>query len=61
MSDLAFSAMKYKKLFAPVLGPNKTSMRVLEKCGYVLEGVFKQDVFKDGRYFDGYYYAKYHS
>ena len=59
MSDLAFSDMKYKKLFAPVLGPNKASMRVLEKCDYVLEGVFKQDVFKGEQYFDGYYYAKY--
>lgn len=58
MSDLAFLSMQYKKLFAPVLDPNKASMRVLEKCGYVLEGVFRQDVFKDGQYYDGYYYAK---
>ena len=59
MSDLAFSTMKYKKLFAPVLGPNKASMRVLEKCGYSLEGVLKQEVFKGGHYFDGHYYAKF--
>lgn len=58
MSDLAFSGMKYKKLFAPVLDPNKASMRVLEKCGYVLEGIFKWGVFKDGQYYDEYYYAK---
>ncbi len=59
MSDIAFSAMKYKKLFAPVLGPNKASMRVLEKCGYSLEGVLKHEVFKGGHYFDGHYYAKF--
>lgn len=59
MSDLAFSDMKYKKLFAPVLGPNKASMRVLEKCGYVLEGVFKREFLKNGQYFDGYYYARF--
>ncbi len=59
MSEFAFLAMNYKKLFATVLGPNKASMRVLEKCGYGLEGVLKRDVVKGGDYFDGYYYAKF--
>ncbi|HEY9098395.1 MAG TPA: GNAT family protein [Thiobacillus sp.] len=59
MSDLVFSTMKYKKLFAPVLDPNKASMRVLEKCGYSLEGVFKHEVYKGGNFFDGHYYAKF--
>lgn len=59
MSELAFSTLIYKKLYAPVLAPNQASMRVLEKCGYVLEGVFREEVFKNGQYFDGYYYAKY--
>ena len=31
MTNLANSTKKYQKLFAPVLGPNKASMRVLEK------------------------------
>ena len=61
MSDLVFSTMKYKKLFAPVLGPNKASMRVLEKCEYNLEGILKSEVFKGGQYFDIYHYAKYSS
>ena len=59
MSDLAFSTMNYKKIFAPVLGPNKASIRVLEKNGYCLEGILKHEVFKAGNYFDGYYYAKF--
>lgn len=58
MSDFAFAVLKFRKLFAPVLGPNKGSMRVLEKCGYELEGIFKQEVFKHGQYYDGYYFAK---
>ena len=57
MSDLVFANMKYKKLFAPVLGPNRASMRVLEKCGYTLEGILKQEVSKGGEYFDGHYYS----
>ncbi len=34
-------------------------MRVLEKCGYALEGILKYEVFKDGQYFDLHHYAKY--
>lgn len=59
MSDYAFSQLKYKKLIAPVLAPNKTSMRVLEKSSYELEGVLKNEVFKDNQYYDIHQYAKY--
>ena len=58
LTELAISRKKYKKLFAPVLGPNKASMRVLEKNKYQLEGVFKQEVKKNGTYYDIYSYAK---
>ncbi len=60
MSALAFSDPHCKKLFAPVLAPNKASMRVLEKCGYVLEGIFKNDVVKNGQFFDRHYYARHY-
>ena len=59
MTDHATSRLNYKKVFAPVFHPNKASMRVLEKCGYELEGILKYEVFKDGQYFDLYHYAKY--
>ncbi|NER79953.1 MAG: GNAT family N-acetyltransferase [Leptolyngbya sp. SIO1D8] len=58
MTDDALFSLGYHKLFAPVLGPNKASMRVLEKCGYELEGILKQEVYKDGQYFDIHHYAK---
>jgi [ribosomal protein S5]-alanine N-acetyltransferase len=61
MTDYAISNLKYKKLFAPVLEPNKASMRVLEKCGYKLEGILQQEVFKEDRYFNIYHYAFYSS
>lgn len=57
MTELAFSELGFKKLFAPVLEPNRASMRVLEKSGYVLEGVLRKEFFKSGHYFDGYCYA----
>lgn len=59
ITDTAFSCLGYKKLFAQVLGPNETSMRVLEKCGYRLEGVLEYEVFKSGQFFDVYQYARY--
>ena len=60
MSELAFLELKYKKLFGPVLEPNRASMRVLEKNNYMLEGILKQEVVRDNRFFDIYHYAKYH-
>ncbi len=59
MTDEAFNIHKYKKLFAPVLGPNIASVKVLKKCGYELEGVLKDEVRKDNQYFDVHHYAKY--
>ena len=58
MTNYAIADLGYKKLFAPVLGPNKASMRVLEKCGYELEGILKSEVAKDGQFFDIYHYAR---
>ena len=59
MTDYATSHLNYKKLFAPVLGPNKASMRVLEKCRYELEGISKYEVSKGGQYFHIHNYATY--
>ena len=59
MTHYATARLSYKKLFAPVLGPNKASMRVLEKCNYELEGILKYEVSKDKKYFDTYHYATY--
>ncbi|GAB4544795.1 MAG: GNAT family N-acetyltransferase [Pleurocapsa sp.] len=59
MTDYATSELKYQKLFAGVFAPNRASMKVLEKCGYQLEGILKHEVFKAGEYFDIYHYATY--
>lgn len=58
MTAWALADSRYRKLFAPVLGPNSGSMRVLEKNGYSLEGVLRNEVEKNGRYFDVYQYAR---
>jgi [ribosomal protein S5]-alanine N-acetyltransferase len=46
------------RLEAPVFEWNPASMRVLEKCGFVREGVLRQSVFKDGEVIDAVLYAR---
>jgi RimJ/RimL family protein N-acetyltransferase len=58
MTQLAFTHYSYRKLFAPVLGPNKASIRVLEKNSYVLEGIMEKEVYADDGYLDVHRYAK---
>jgi RimJ/RimL family protein N-acetyltransferase len=45
------------RLFAGVFEGNAASMRVLEKCGYALEGVSKRSALKGGRFLDVYNYG----
>jgi [ribosomal protein S5]-alanine N-acetyltransferase len=40
------------RLVSPVFEWNPASMRVLEKCGFVREGVHRKGVFKDGQVID---------
>lgn len=58
MTDYSFSELGLQRLYAPVLEPNRASMRVLEKCGYALEGIFKNEVCKNEAFYNVHYYAK---
>ena len=58
VSDHAFEARRYLRLEAPVFAWNPASMRVLEKCGYVREGIMRKSVFKDGEIADCMLYAR---
>jgi len=44
--------VEVKRLLARVFSPHKASMRILEKCGYVAEGVLKGHVEKFGEVMD---------
>jgi len=54
MTDYAFVNTDAQRLFATVLSPNVASIRILEKCGYQLEGVLRSNVFrkKEGQFMD---------
>lgn len=53
----AFDQDNLARIFAAVYSYNKESCKVLEKCGFELEGVLKKSVFKNGQIFDSYMYA----
>ena len=51
------AAKAFARLEAPVFAWNPRSMRVLEKVGFVREGLLKRSVFKDGQLIDSVLYA----
>ena len=57
VTALTFENPPIDKIFAPVLGPNFASMRVLEKNGYQCEGVLREEVFKRGSRHDLHIFA----
>lgn len=56
-SQHALDALGLVRLEAPVFEWNPASMRVLEKCGFVREGVLRRAAFKDGQLIDVALYA----
>lgn len=46
------------RLYATVFAENPASARVLEKCGYTLEGTARQAIVKNDRILDMFLYAK---
>lgn len=54
----AFDAMGLHRVFALPYAHNEASARVLEKCGYRLEGTLRDSSFKDGKFVDQRYYAR---
>lgn len=57
MVQHACAYLPFARLEAPVFGWNPSSMRVLEKVGFIREGVLRRSVFKDGELTDSVMYA----
>jgi RimJ/RimL family protein N-acetyltransferase len=53
-----FATTDLVRLESPVFAWNPASMRVLEKCGFVREGVARNGVFKDGQLVDAVMFAR---
>jgi RimJ/RimL family protein N-acetyltransferase len=61
LTNMIFSDTDIVRIVAPVFSPNMASMRVLEKSGYELEGIFRKGCYKNGHYYDKHIFAKVHS
>jgi ribosomal-protein-alanine N-acetyltransferase len=58
MTSYAFGTFGLERLQAMVFQGNVASARVLEKCGYALEGRLQRNVVKDGHVLDSLLYAR---
>ena len=57
MVDYCFSELSLKRIFADVMEYNIASQKVLQKCGFELEGVFRKNIFKNDAFYDQFVYA----
>jgi RimJ/RimL family protein N-acetyltransferase len=48
-----------RKVSLRVLAHNETARRLYERCGFVVEGVLKEEFHLDGRYVDDVFMARY--
>lgn len=55
--DYAFLETRLLRIFATVFQFNTPSMRVLEKCGFILEAIHKKTVMKGGKLLDEYLFS----
>lgn len=58
MCEYGFSNLDINRIIASVMDFNLASQRVLEKSGFVKEGVFKQALYKLNSFHDDHRYAK---
>jgi RimJ/RimL family protein N-acetyltransferase len=58
LCDHAFRTSMLQRVHAVVYDGNPGSDRVLDKCGFVLEGLSRRAIFKNGRFLDCRTYAR---
>lgn len=58
MCNYGFNNLDIIRIYACVFEYNTASQRVLEKCGFNKEAVFRKAVIKNGRLYDEYRYSK---
>jgi RimJ/RimL family protein N-acetyltransferase len=58
ITEFGFNQMGLARIHTGVFEFNAASQRVLEKCGYVKEGVFRKAITKNGQLYDEIRFAK---
>ena len=52
VTQYAFKEKGLKRLYADIIEYNTGSQRVLQKCGYQLDGIMRKNVYKDKKFYD---------
>jgi RimJ/RimL family protein N-acetyltransferase len=55
--EYGFKNLDIVRVFARIFGTNIASQKVVEKCGFILEGKYDKTLFKNGEYLDELIYA----
>lgn len=58
ITDYGFRQLGFIRIHTGVFEYNMASMRVLEKCGFVKEGIFRKSIFKQNKIWDEVRYSK---
>jgi len=58
ITDYGFNQLNILRIHTGVFEYNTASQKVLEKCGFVMEGVFRKSVYKQGQLWDEIRYSK---
>jgi [ribosomal protein S5]-alanine N-acetyltransferase len=58
ITDYGFKELGFARIHTGVYAYNPASQRVLEKCGYVKEGIFRKSIFKNNQLWDEVRYAR---
>lgn len=58
ITDWGFKHLDILRIHTGIFEFNKASQRVLEKCGYIKEGIFRKSVCKNNKMYDEIRYAK---
>lgn len=57
ITDFAFNKLDFVRIHTGIFEYNISSLRVMEKCGYKNEGIFKKAVFRNNKLWDEFRYA----
>ena len=52
MVDYAFEVLKLHKVYAEIIRENKASEKMFKKCGFIVDGILRDDIFKNDKYND---------
>lgn len=61
IEDVAFNKLKVNKIMRVNFVENKTSAKLAENTGFILDGVSRQAVYMDGKFYDLMQWSKLHS